>query len=585
MSNKANFKVDPRLANLLGESYRSTENALKELIDNAWDADATVISVTLPDPVTADPIIIEDNGCGMTELDIRNEYLVVARDRRSRKGDRTGELKRLVKGRKGVGKFAGLMVAGVMEIQSSAHGKTTKFCIVKDDLLNVPKDLERIDLPIEVTTIANDISGTKVTLSSLNQRFSFPQPDKLKSILVLEYGREQGLTIVVNGDILTHEDLPGEKFKHDDSVPDAGTVRLTFTIAEGRKSLKQAGIAIRVKGKIIGKPTYFGLEDDPEVPPKLLGKLYGEIEADGLVDSITADGYDIVENSIAYQALKPIIQAYLKSALDDICSREMSQQRSRLQREINQRLAKMPEHRREFAQIALKKVMKRFTGESDERIATVVNVILDALEKDEYWQVLKHVEETKDSDVVKFAAALEEFGLLDMAMMANQAQSRLIILDHFDALIRNPDTLEQIVHNVIERNIWLLGYEHSLISSNKTLSKTIEDYNADKFTGKRAAKRPDMFLAQNLRGGYLLIEFKRPSKSITRDDQNQAAKYRDDLEPKFGQVEILMLGKGRDASALLQNDPPRLKVYGYEALISAARTELDWLLKELRNDR
>ena len=42
-----------------------------------------------------------------------------------------------------------------------------------------------------------------------------------------------------------------------------------------------------------------------------------------------------------------------------------------------------------------------------------------------------------------------------------------------------------------------------------------------------------------------------------------------------------MLGKSRDVTALQQNDPPRLKVYGYEALISSARTELDWLLKEL----
>ena len=46
MSEKANFKVDPRLASLLGETYRSTEHAVKELVDNAWDADAPTISIT-----------------------------------------------------------------------------------------------------------------------------------------------------------------------------------------------------------------------------------------------------------------------------------------------------------------------------------------------------------------------------------------------------------------------------------------------------------------------------------------------------------------------------------------------------------
>ena len=103
-----------------------------------------------------------------------------------------------------------------------------------------------------------------------------------------------------------------------------------------------------------------------------------------------------------------------------------------------------------------------------------------------------------------------------------------------------------------------------------------------KFTGERATSRPDLFLAENLRGGFLLIEFKRPSKEISRGDQNQAAEYRDDLEPKFGQVEVLLLGKGRDPTAAVQNDPPRMKVFGYEALLSSARTQLDWLLAELK---
>ena len=35
MSNTARFRVDPELAVLLGEGYRSSEDALKELIDNA----------------------------------------------------------------------------------------------------------------------------------------------------------------------------------------------------------------------------------------------------------------------------------------------------------------------------------------------------------------------------------------------------------------------------------------------------------------------------------------------------------------------------------------------------------------------
>lgn len=119
MEKKANFKVDPPSNKAPWRELRSTEQALKELVDNSWNADARAVSITLPDPMTSDPIVIADDGSGMTEQELRSEYLVVANDRRSRKGECTVHLKRLVKGRKGIGKFAGLMVADLMEIRTT----------------------------------------------------------------------------------------------------------------------------------------------------------------------------------------------------------------------------------------------------------------------------------------------------------------------------------------------------------------------------------------------------------------------------------------------------------------------------------
>lgn len=581
MTNKANFKVDPRLASLLGEGYRSTEHALKELIDNAWDADATKLMVALPDAMTDAPIVVTDNGSGMTELELRNEYLVVANDRRSRKGDQTIGLKRRVKGRKGIGKFAGLMVAGIMEIETTARGRTTRVVVSKENLMNAARDLERFDLPITVRDAAEDAHGTTVTLRELNQRFTFPLPEKLKNLLVVEYGREADFDVKVNGVGLGLEDLQGSSYSHNQAVPEAGSIRLSYKVADSNQTIKQAGIAIRVGGKIVGRPSFFGLEDDPEVPSKLLRKLYGEVEADSLLDGVTADWGDIVENDKAYQAIKPVIQAHIKTALSEVFTKEMNLQRARLQQQLNARLSRLPEYRQRYARLALERVMKRFYGESEERIETVASVVLDALEKDEYWSILQHINESPAGDIETLAVALAEFGLVDMAQMANQALSRLQLLDHLDGLVRNPATQEKTVHQIIEKNIWLLGMGYASIASNKTTAKTIQEYTDNKFSGKRAARRPDLFLAQRLTGEYLLIEFKRPSDEITRDNQRQAAEYRDDLEPRFGSIEILLLGKARDATTQPHNDLPRLKVFGYEALVSAARTQLDWLLRQL----
>ncbi|HYU03279.1 MAG TPA: ATP-binding protein, partial [Jatrophihabitantaceae bacterium] len=65
VSTPLHFSVDPRLIELLGAQYRSTEEALKELVANAWDADATEVSISLPEPLTISPVVVADNGYGM----------------------------------------------------------------------------------------------------------------------------------------------------------------------------------------------------------------------------------------------------------------------------------------------------------------------------------------------------------------------------------------------------------------------------------------------------------------------------------------------------------------------------------------
>ena len=74
---KVAFQVDTRLAKLLSENYRSSERATKELIDNAWDADADTVEVTLPEPMSNDPIVIIDNGSGMTEAEVNDALPIV----------------------------------------------------------------------------------------------------------------------------------------------------------------------------------------------------------------------------------------------------------------------------------------------------------------------------------------------------------------------------------------------------------------------------------------------------------------------------------------------------------------------------
>lgn len=378
MSEKAHFKVDTRLAALLGENYRSTEYALKELVDNAWDADAEKVWIYLPEPLTNDPILVIDDGLGMTDKEVREGYLKIASDRRSRKGERTLRFNRKVKGRKGIGKFAGLVSANQMELSTKARGRKTTLTIRKNELLASQKDLEKIDLPFSVGECPEDQQGTAIKLTDLNQNLSFPDPNVLKQILFLEYGRQQNFTIYVNEEALDVEDLPGETFEESSDLNDVGEVHLKFTITD-KKAPKQSGIAIRVKGKIVGKPLFFGLEDTDEIPAKILSRVYGEVEADGLEDVVTADWGAIIANSKGWQKLEAFVRFKLLKALKAKQKTDIGAAQMRWKHEIQKELQKLPPHKRPFAATALDKVLKKFYDQKDENVRAIISVVFDLL--------------------------------------------------------------------------------------------------------------------------------------------------------------------------------------------------------------
>lgn len=584
MAHTARFRVDPKLAALLGEGYRSSEYALKELIDNAWDADATSVRITLPGPLTGDPIVVEDDGTGMTEQEVRSDYLAVASDRSSRKGDRTVERNRVVKGRKGIGKFAGLMAADIMTVETKCRGTVTCIIIRKEDLHHGEGDLETIDLPVEVESCELHARGTTVMLSSLSQAFDPPSAERLKPLLMLEYGRQQDFALIVNGETIGVDDIPGQTFEHVEDLPMVGHVRLQFTVSAGKKALRQSGVALRVSGKVVGKPTAFGLEEDEEIPPKLLKKVYGELEADGLLEDVSADWGAVIENSKAYSFVSGWASEHLKRALASVFANEVQLARARLTQQVQRRLAQLPEHRRVFAEQKIERVLNALYGEKEERVDIVISVALDAIEQDDYFTVVKAIDDAKSEDVSTFARALGEFGLVDLAVMGDQARRRLDFLDQLDALVANPATREAEMHVALEHNLWVLGAEFSLLSSNKTLKWVIEEYTAQKYTGTSAADRPDLLLLSGVTGRYLLIEFKRPNLDITRQHEAQATAYRDDLITRFSGINILLIGRGWKSQSDRTFVAHGLDVTSYNAVVSRARAEITWLLEQLTSD-
>ena len=129
---KLYLRFHGRIIDSLGiQMYQSPVAAVAELIANAWDADASLVTVDLPSNLSGTAtILVEDNGIGMTFAECQALYLNIGRNRREE--DETGAASpdgRPVLGRKGIGKFAGFGIAELLEIDttSSKTGERTVF--------------------------------------------------------------------------------------------------------------------------------------------------------------------------------------------------------------------------------------------------------------------------------------------------------------------------------------------------------------------------------------------------------------------------------------------------------------------------
>src|SRR5947209_245472 len=93
---RLSFRVSPRTMQMLGrDNISSPKVALIELVKNAYDADATQVSVKFTNCTSGDgEIEIIDNGIGMSQPDIKNKWMVISTgDKRRNPRTSTGRVK------------------------------------------------------------------------------------------------------------------------------------------------------------------------------------------------------------------------------------------------------------------------------------------------------------------------------------------------------------------------------------------------------------------------------------------------------------------------------------------------------------
>ncbi|WP_428118696.1 BbrUII/HgiDII family restriction enzyme [Candidatus Poriferisodalis sp.] len=331
--------------------YSNIAAVLAEAVANAWDADATSVSVRLDQD--NDAIVISDNGVGMTVDDMNDRYLRVGYARRE-DDEQTGNttaLGRPVMGRKGLGKLSLFSIADTISIQSARDGERHGCLLTSKGIREAskarsqyfPQALPSDEVEIQVGTkiILNDLKSERlgVSAAALRKRLS-----RRFSIL----GMAHDFDMVINGKAVTPDDRGDLRateyiwtigefnedlsrlpyFKNHKQIPteyvaeDPGW-RVEGWIGTARKpadlNVKKIGnlngVVLFARGRLFHENILESLSDGRLYTKYITGRINADfLDAEGDVDLATSDRQRVQEDDERVIKLKK----YLKRILNEV---------------------------------------------------------------------------------------------------------------------------------------------------------------------------------------------------------------------------------------------------------------------------
>lgn len=172
------FRPRARLLQLLGDQLiGSSRLAVFELVKNAYDADADLVSVTLSLGGASEKpsIIVQDNGEGMTLTTVENIWLIPGDDHREKQRiarQRTPKYHRLPLGEKGLGRFAVHKLGDTIRLITRAQGEYE--CVVEIDWRSLIAVQYLDNAPVTIRTrepavFKGSQTGTRIEIGDLRQ--------------------------------------------------------------------------------------------------------------------------------------------------------------------------------------------------------------------------------------------------------------------------------------------------------------------------------------------------------------------------------------------------------------------------------
>jgi len=280
-------------------TFQELASNLEELIVNAYDADATLVQVTLNyDKKT---LSIFDNGNGMDE-DNLSTYVIYGESNKS-STYRSPKFGRSPIGEYGMGgKLAITNISSVCKIVTRKDGKEHIFNMNREEL-DKAKYVSQIKNKVSTRTDTGKANGTELYMEKLFYKNIDSERllEKLSTKMPISQNFKILLIIIKDGEekqieVKEPEFAYDQKFDFEETLKLIGHVKLTIYFTKDPIPATKQGIWTRVNGRIVNeKAEWFDLFKATS-GNRYRYRLYGYGEADGLKDFVTFSKNDFIDS-------------------------------------------------------------------------------------------------------------------------------------------------------------------------------------------------------------------------------------------------------------------------------------------------
>lgn len=539
------------LLRTLGRIAHDPEVALTELVANAWDAGASFVDITIPTE-KQNALVVSDDGHGMSVAQFKGRWMKLAYDRVKHQGSNVEfpperkELRRRAYGRNGVGRHGLLCFADRYEVETWREGKGAQFVVSTHS--------QQTPFIIESESSFQRI-GHGSRLSVVVER-RIPDADRIREIISARFLHDPQFVVRVNGQSIS---LPEHSGLIERTVLQVtGTLSAEAFVVDSTKAATSTlyqGIAFWVNNRLVGTPGWI-IGNTAILDGRCrFAKRYAIVVRAGAewIPEVEED-WGRFRPTDAVSALNEAVCRYALEMFEKLSANfveESSEDALVRNREQFKELSTLG--RIEVASFT-QDLVKQHPTINSETLAIAVQAVINLEKSRSGAALLEKLTQLDESDIDGLDRLLSQWTVRDALSVLDEIDHRLAVIVAIEKLCGDPNTDElHTLHPLVTQARWLFGpeFDSHEYASNVTLRTAAEKVFGQKPDASafiNARQRPDLVVMadatysvvgtetfdshdQNLTKiqDVLIIELKKGSSAIGRDEMNQADGYVQDF--------------------------------------------------------